>query len=223
MHVKTALAGATLTALFAMVPTVAAHADAPTAQASASTTNNITVKVGDTLSAIAQAAGTTYVRLYDANSQINDPDLIYPGQTLRVPAANEQLPNRPLPGAVSASAADSDGDSDADAASVAPAPAPAPAPAETVSYTTPAPAPAPVGSTSVWDQIAQCESGGNWSIDTGNGFYGGLQFTLSSWRAVGGTGYPNQASRQEQIARAQLLQARQGWGAWPVCSARVGL
>lgn len=76
---------------------------------------------------------------------------------------------------------------------------------------------------SVWDSIASCESGGNWAINTGNGFYGGLQFTLSSWQAVGGSGYPNEASREEQIERAQILQSMQGWGAWPVCAAKAGL
>jgi hypothetical protein len=75
----------------------------------------------------------------------------------------------------------------------------------------------------VWDRLAQCESGGNWSINTGNGYYGGLQFTLSTWRSLGGSGYPNQASRSEQIARAQALQARSGWGQWPACAAKLGL
>jgi hypothetical protein len=74
-----------------------------------------------------------------------------------------------------------------------------------------------------WDALAQCESGGNWAINTGNGFYGGLQFTLQSWRGVGGAGYPHQASKSEQIHRAELLQDIQGWGAWPVCSRKVGL
>jgi len=76
---------------------------------------------------------------------------------------------------------------------------------------------------SIWDSLAQCESGGNWAIATGNGFYGGLQFTLQSWQAVGGSGMPNQASREEQIARGQALQAIQGWGAWPGCAAKLGL
>jgi LysM repeat protein len=76
---------------------------------------------------------------------------------------------------------------------------------------------------SVWDRLAQCESTGNWSINTGNGFYGGLQFTLSSWRAVGGSGYPHQASKAEQIARAERLLDLQGWNAWPACSAKLGL
>lgn len=68
-----------------------------------------------------------------------------------------------------------------------------------------------------WDAIAQCESGGNWSINTGNGYYGGLQFSESSWRAVGGSGTANQASKSEQIMRAEKLKAIQGIGAWPVC------
>lgn len=77
--------------------------------------------------------------------------------------------------------------------------------------------------TSVWDRLARCESGGNWSINTGNGYYGGLQFSLSSWRAVGGSGYPHTTSRAEQIRRGKMLQARQGWGAWPACSRKMGL
>ena len=75
----------------------------------------------------------------------------------------------------------------------------------------------------VWDRLAQCESGGNWSINTGNGYYGGLQFSLQSWRAVGGSGYPHNHSREEQIRRGEKLQAIQGWGAWPACSRKLGL
>ncbi|MBR8640919.1 LysM peptidoglycan-binding domain-containing protein [Streptomyces tuirus] len=77
----------------------------------------------------------------------------------------------------------------------------------------------------VWDRIAQCESGGNWHINTGNGYYGGLQFAPSTWRAYGGTAYAataDQASRSQQIAVATKVQRSQGWGAWPVCSARAG-
>ncbi|WP_390905053.1 transglycosylase family protein [Nesterenkonia marinintestina] len=68
-----------------------------------------------------------------------------------------------------------------------------------------------------------CESTGDWSINTGNGYYGGLQFSLQSWQAVGGTGYPHQASKAEQINRAHELWKIQGWGAWPSCSSRLGL
>lgn len=77
----------------------------------------------------------------------------------------------------------------------------------------------------VWDRIAQCESGGNWHINTGNGYYGGLQFSAGTWRAYGGTAYAptaDQASRSAQIAVAAKVQQAQGWGAWPVCSTRAG-
>jgi uncharacterized protein YabE (DUF348 family) len=80
-----------------------------------------------------------------------------------------------------------------------------------------------VASGGVWDRIAQCESGGNWSINTGNGYYGGLQFTPSTWRAFGGSGMPHQASRAEQIAVAKRVQAGQGWGAWPACTSKLGI
>jgi LysM repeat protein len=73
-----------------------------------------------------------------------------------------------------------------------------------------------------WDAIAQCESGGNWHTSTGNGFYGGLQFTKSTWHANGGTGNPANASRAEQIRVAKNVKASQGIGAWPVCGSRGG-
>ncbi|MFC9686665.1 transglycosylase family protein [Streptomyces sp. NPDC056948] len=77
----------------------------------------------------------------------------------------------------------------------------------------------------VWDRIAQCESGGDWHINTGNGYYGGLQFAPSTWRAYGGTAYAataDRASKSQQIAVATKVQRAQGWGAWPTCSARAG-
>ncbi|MCQ4607239.1 resuscitation-promoting factor [Corynebacterium pseudogenitalium] len=83
-----------------------------------------------------------------------------------------------------------------------------------------------VAAGSVWDTLAQCESGGNWSINTGNGYHGGLQFSASTWAAYGGTQYAptaDQATREQQIAIAQKTQASQGWGAWPACTARMGL
>lgn len=106
----------------------------------------------------------------------------------------------------------------------APAPKPksTPAPQRSSGGSAPAPAPA-VSDGSVWDRLAACESGGNWSANTGNGFYGGLQFSLSTWRSLGGSGYPHEASRSEQISRAQALQARAGWGQWPSCSSKLGL
>ena len=74
-----------------------------------------------------------------------------------------------------------------------------------------------------WDALAQCESGGNWSINTGNGFYGGLQFTQQSWNGVGMSGAPANATRAQQIEAGERLLAIQGWGAWPACSAKLGL
>ncbi|MFD9126842.1 transglycosylase family protein [Kitasatospora sp. NPDC059571] len=85
---------------------------------------------------------------------------------------------------------------------------------------------ASAASASTWDAVARCESGGNWSINTGNGFYGGLQFTAGTWRAYGGTAYApqaNRASRAQQIAVAEKVLASQGPGAWPVCSRKAGL
>ncbi len=87
----------------------------------------------------------------------------------------------------------------------------------------PAPPVSGAPSDATWDQIAQCESGGNWAANTGNGYYGGLQFALASWQWVGGQGRPDQASREEQIARANLLWQRQGWSAWPACARQLGL
>src|SRR5690349_962584 len=78
----------------------------------------------------------------------------------------------------------------------------------------------------VWDRVAACESGGNWSINTGNGFYGGLQFSRSTWSGFGGgayAAYAHQASKAEQIAVAQKVLKVQGPGAWPTCGARAGL
>lgn len=164
-----------------------------------------TVQAGDTLTKIAQDNNSETLRIFYANTDLADPDVINPGQQLRIPTADEQLAPREVP-------------------------TNAPVVVATPVAATPAHT-APVARTSnvipsdgsVWDQIAACESGNNWAINTGNGFYGGLQFTLGSWRAVGGSGMPNEASREEQIMRGQMLQARQGWGAWPACTAKLGL
>jgi uncharacterized protein YabE (DUF348 family) len=79
------------------------------------------------------------------------------------------------------------------------------------------------GST-VWDQLAECESGGNWAINTGNGYYGGLQFSLSTWQGYGGPGMPHEQSRETQIAIAEKVRAATGgYGSWPHCSQQLGL
>lgn len=83
----------------------------------------------------------------------------------------------------------------------------------------------PVSNGAQWDSLAQCEAGGNWAINTGNGFYGGVQFDQNTWERQGGLRYAPRAdlaTREEQIAIATVTQARQGWGAWPVCSGRIG-
>lgn len=77
-----------------------------------------------------------------------------------------------------------------------------------------------------WDRLAQCESGGNWAINTGNGYYGGLQFSQSTWQAHGGSEFAataDKATREQQIVVAERVLASQGWGAWPACSAKLGL
>jgi hypothetical protein len=80
------------------------------------------------------------------------------------------------------------------------------------------------GGSTVWDALARCESGGNWAINTGNGYYGGLQFNLGTWQSYGGSGLPSNNSREEQIRIATLVRnASGGYGAWPACAASLGL
>jgi uncharacterized protein YabE (DUF348 family) len=98
-----------------------------------------------------------------------------------------------------------------------PAPKPQPQPSSSGSTSSPNYA----AGSSVWDAIAACESGGNWATNTGNGYYGGLQFNLSTWHAYGGSGRPDQNSREAQIAVAERVRAASGgYGAWPVCGSR---
>ena len=85
---------------------------------------------------------------------------------------------------------------------------------------------AEAASLSQWEALAKCESGGNWSTNTGNGFYGGLQFSAGTWRAYGGAAYAptaNKASKEQQITVAAKVAAEQGWGAWPSCSIKAGI
>jgi hypothetical protein len=77
-----------------------------------------------------------------------------------------------------------------------------------------------------WDRVAQCESGGNWSTNTGNGYYGGLQFSPGTWQSFGGGAYAgtaNHATRAQQIAIAEKVLHAQGWKAWPTCSKKAGV
>ena len=162
----------------------------------------VAVQPGDYLEKLATDNGTTSLRLFYANTDIVNPDLIFPGQQLRVPTAEEARTPRDVPVNQQVTT---------------------PTAVESSRVAAPAVSNYAPSDGSVWDRLAACEAGGNWDINTGNGFYGGLQFTLSSWQSSGGSGYPNEASREEQIARGQVLQSRQGWGAWPACSAKLGL
>lgn len=166
----------------------------------------VVVQQGEYLEKIASANQSTSLRIYYANTAISNPDLIFPNQQLRIPEPTENLTPREVP--VNQTIATPT----TQEASTAAAPRRAAAPANFSA-----------GNGSVWDKLAACEAGGNWAINTGNGYYGGLQFSLSSWRGVGGSGLPSDASREEQIMRGQMLQARSGWGAWPACSAKLGL
>jgi hypothetical protein len=86
--------------------------------------------------------------------------------------------------------------------------------------------PAEAASLNTWKRLAECESGRRWHINTGNGYYGGLQFSASTWRAFGGgkfASYAHRATRDEQIRIAEKVRKHQGWGAWPHCSRKLGL
>ncbi len=90
----------------------------------------------------------------------------------------------------------------------------------------PVPLPPTYSGSSVWDDLARCESGGNWSINTGNGYYGGLQFSYATWHGYDGgefAEYPHQATREEQIIVAERLRAARGYAPWPACRAKLGL
>ncbi len=162
----------------------------------------VEVKPNDTLEKIAEENQTTYPRLFDANEKIQDPDLIFAGDKLQIPFPDENLPRRPIPVDTATVTAPASGGQTR-------------APRATASVS--------AADGSVWDRLAQCESGGNWSINTGNGYYGGLQFNAGTWRANGGSGYPHEASREEQIRVAENLRASRGFAPWPACSAKLGL
>lgn len=166
----------------------------------------VEVVKGDSLSKIATANETTYVRIFDANEEIKDPNVIYPGQKLRIPRADEQLVSRALPVA-------------------APAPKTVKKAAPRQAKVSQASAPA-VSDGSVWDRLARCESGGNWAINTGNGYYGGVQFDRGTWLSNGGGAYAPRAdlaTREQQIEIASVLQSRRGWSPWPACARKLGL
>ena len=103
---------------------------------------------------------------------------------------------------------------------------PVPGPTRTVTVSRAKPRATDRSTGSVWDRLAQCESGGRWSYNGGSGYDGGLQFAPSTWTAYKPAGYPAyawQASRSQQIAVAEKVKAAQGWGAWPACTRKLGI
>jgi LysM repeat protein len=174
------------------------------------------VRPGDTLSQIASRAygsAADWPAIWWANRrQVPDPDLITAGERLALPGSH-RVPPWLARAALAATAA-------ARPAPAAAAPAAPAVPAASAQASRPAPASA--GGVN-WSAIAACESGGNWAANTGNGFYGGLQFTEQTWLGYGGGQYApsaNLATPAQQIAVAQRVLAGQGIGAWPVCGAR---
>ena len=205
---------ASVVAKIMMAVTISLHPAAHHAPAS------YTVHQGDTLSAIAArnyGNSADWPAVWWMNRhQVRNPNVLLVGERLRLPAS----------GHVTAAMAH------AAQAAIPDPPPPSPASTAPVSYSQPDPSPAaaPVYSSAPassaggadWNAIAACESGGNWSISTGNGFYGGLQFTQQTWLGYGGGQYAasaNLATPSEQIAVAQRVLAGQGIGAWPVCGA----
>lgn len=208
----------------AIVATAAAFTMASIAPAMASTTDEngghpqslpsvVTVRPGDTLAGLFGLSWPYVCTVNVANHVISGCNSILPGQHLDgIVTTEERVRIDRWMAAVSHHASP-----------------PVSQPSEPVQASEPQPAPQPARSApaassgSVWDALAQCESGGDWSINTGNGYYGGLQFSQTSWNAAGGSGSPANASRSEQIRVAENLRAMQGWGAWPACSAKLGL
>lgn len=165
----------------------------------------VAVKPGESLTVIASENDTSFARLYDANPHIQNPDLIFPGEALRIPTQDEQLSSRPLP-------------ENPPPEIVVQKVQTSPKKQRTsVTYS---------GDSTVWDQLAKCESGGNWAINTGNGYYGGLQFNAGTWLSNGGAEFAPRAdlaSREQQIIVAERMRAGRGFSPWPGCSTRLGL
>lgn len=185
----------------------------------------VEIQKGDSLTKIADNHQTTYRRLYDANTFIQNPNIIYPGDKIRIPEASEQLQDRVQATQSPITAEPTTSKSKNKPPVSKPNNKPIAKKPITKQNTEPAniQPPRETAGDNTWDELARCESGGNWAINTGNGYYGGLQFTASTWKSVGGTGLPHQNSREEQIMRAQILQSRSGWGQWPACTKKLGL
>jgi hypothetical protein len=157
-----------------------------------------------------------------------------PEQLLPASSAAPLLADRSLLSARSASLTTTAATSEEIATPAVPAPASVSMQATLVTIPTPKPAPVAAApqrvvtydGNTVWDQLAQCESGGNWAINTGNGYYGGLQFNLGTWEAYGGLEFaerPDLATREQQIIVAERLHAARGFQPWPACRIKLGL
>ena len=157
-----------------------------------------------------------------------------PEQLLPASSAAPLLADRSLLSARSASLTTTAATSEEIATPTVPAPAAVSMQATLVTIPTPKPAPVAAApqrvvtydGNTVWDQLAQCESGGNWAINTGNGYYGGLQFNLGTWEAYGGLEFaerPDLATREQQIIVAERLHAARGFQPWPACRIKLGL
>jgi LysM repeat protein len=186
----------------------------------------VTVKPGDTLSAIGARTSRTWEQLASYN-HVPNPNLIYPDQVITIPPANyvAVAVADPEPVVTTGYTAPASSEPAKTWSSSTPA-------ATRATYTPPAPtpAPAPVASAStgsgIWSCIAAHESGGNPATNTGNGFYGMYQDTQGSWASGGGLAYApsaNMASAAEQTIVNEHIQAQQGWGAWPVTSRMCGV
>ena len=182
------------------------------------------VRYGQGLQQIAWSYGfkgdKAFHRLWDANPQLEATWLERSGITVRIPACGAELQRRKLP---------------KPPPPPPPPPPPEPEPEEPHAHAknddgadpTPEPDPAPeqvaaVPSGSVWDELAQCESGGDWSINTGNGYYGGLQFSMETWRAYGGRGMPHEQPPWYQSEIAERVRTQSGLHHWPNCGQYYG-
>jgi hypothetical protein len=163
------------------------------------------VTEGEHLSAIAEKHEMeSWVPIWNVNTELSDPDIIHVGQKLIIP--DGPTTDRPIPADVAI---------------------PVPAKQAQVSYSQrPAPKTAPVyaqGTGGAWAALRQCESGGNYAANTGNGYYGAYQYDLPTWGNYGGYARPDLAPPSVQDAKAQETQARRGWSPWPACSRKLGL
>lgn len=165
--------------------------------------DSVVVQPGDTLSGIAAEEGlSNWNLLYQDNISVvgGNPNLIFPGQVLQIPGTDATVVTVPHTHHTATHHSNNGSNNNGNSSNM-------PDPTSRIN----------------WDAVAQCESGGDWSINTGNGFYGGLQFTESTWLGYGGgkyAAYANEASKAEQETIANKVLAGQGIGAWPVCGPR---